>query len=454
MKRKIILSTLLAIILIGGILLYLNLNNNIFVGKDMSEAKKYAEDHNYTLKINEKYSDSPYFEVISENKKSNNEYQINISKGIDYNGKTESDLKAITKDKSVADFKLLKNKEQMNKDIEKGKILEYDINLDKKEISYAISLGSDPITTKLKLAAVGDILIHDTIYNDAKVSGTYDFKPIFKDIKKQFSGHDLIYANQESLAGGAKLGLSSYPTFNSPHQITDALDYLGVNMISRANNHTLDAGEKGVLSASKYYKRFDNIITAGSYSSQKERDKISIIEKKGIKVGLLSYTYGFNGFQLPEKKEYLGNLFSNEQAKRDIDKAKKQADVVVVAMHWGNEYEPLPNLEQKKQAKFLNQQGVDIILGSHPHVLEPVDFIKNKETKQETFVIYSLGNFLSAQDKRERLTGLILSLDIDVTKSLDGTKVKVSNGKMMPTYNYANNGIRDYSIVPLIVFKG
>lgn len=302
-------------------------------------------------------------------------------------------------------------------------------------------------TTKIKLAAVGDILVHDTIYKDAKTKSGYNFKPMFKNIKKEFKNHDLIYANQESVAGGSKLGLSSYPRFNSPYQITDALNYVGVNLISLANNHSLDKGERGIVSASKYYKKFKNITTAGAQTSKKERDRIRIVNVKGVKVAFLSYAANFNGLSTPKGKSYLANKFSYTQAKKDLKKARALSDVIIVSMHWGVEYASLPNSTQIKQAKFLNKQGVDIILGAHPHVLQPAKFIK--QNNHETFVIYSLGNFLSAQDTTKKLTGMILSLDINVEKSDKGTKVKINNVRGLPTYNYAKYGYKGYMIKPL-----
>lgn len=327
-------------------------------------------------------------------------------------------------------------------DLSKG-----NINNNYEQTNIKADVRDEITTTKIKLAAVGDILIHNTVYWDAKTNKGYDFKPMFKNIKKQFENHDLIYANQESLAAGTKLGLSSYPMFNSPVQITDALNSLGVNLISRANNHSLDKGEKGIIAASNYYKKFKNITTAGAQSSKKERDTIRIVDVKGVKVAFLSYTYSFNGLKTPPNKSYIANLFSYKQAKIDLKKARAQADVIIVSMHWGSEYASLPNAMQIKQAKFLNSQKVDIILGAHPHVLQPVDFIK--KDNHETFVIYSLGNFLSAQDSVEKLTGMILSLDINVEKSSAGTKVKVNNVKGLPTYNYPQSGYQNYTIKPI-----
>lgn len=442
LRKILIVLILLVLVAIGYILL--NFSRD-FVNLSYEEAINKAEVENLQISFVSQESNSDFATIFKEDKNGDN-YTLYISTGNNENINKDN-FENILENAEKIGFDIKETSPEFSLDVKKDSLLNYDVDFNNKQLAYQFSLGDETIKTRISLAAVGDILIHDTVYQDARTNKGYDFKPMFKNIKKQFKGYDLIYANQESLTGGSSLGLTSYPTFNSPTQIIDALDDLGVNLISRANNHTLDKGEAGVIAASKYFDKFKHITTAGAQRSFKEQDQIRIVDVKGVKVSFLNYTYGFNGIPLPEGKEYLGNLFSYEKAEKDIKKAREQSDVVIVAMHWGVEYAPLPNDEQRKQAKFLNEQKVDIILGGHPHVLEPVDFIK--KDNHETFIIYSLGNFLSAQAELEQLTGMILSLDIDVEKSINGTKVSVKNVKGLPTYNYPQSGLSNYTIRPL-----
>ena len=167
-------------------------------------------------------------------------------------------------------------------------------------------------TSKLSLVMVGDALLHSSLYNDGYQNGVYDFKKQLEYIKPIIQNYDLAFYNQESILGGTSLGLSDYPTFNSPQEFGDAMIDAGFNMVSLANNHTLDKGEKAVISSCEYWKEKD-VLTSGSYSSFEEADEIKIKEKNGIKYTLLAYTYGTNGISVPSGKEYLVNLYSDEK---------------------------------------------------------------------------------------------------------------------------------------------
>lgn len=270
--------------------------------------------------------------------------------------------------------------------------------------------------SELSLIMVGDCLIHGAIYLDAQEGNTYNFYKMIDKIKPVISKYDLAFYNQESLLGGTSLGLSSYPRFNAPQEVGDAFLDAGFNLVSFANNHALDMGEKGILSALDYWsdKQEKGIMTAGSYKSFEDRDKDVIMEKNGIKYTLLSYTTTTNGLPVPKGKEYLVNVYNYEQAKKDIERLRNKVDLLMVAMHWGEEYTHTPNEEQKQIANELAMLGVDIIIGHHPHVIQPIDFIDN------TMVIYSLGNFIASQKGAvEKHTGLMASVTVH-KKTVDG----------------------------------
>lgn len=301
-------------------------------------------------------------------------------------------------------------------------------------------------TSKLSLVMVGDALLHSSVYNDAYKNGVYDFSSQLEYIKPIIQKYDLAFYNQESILGGTSIGLSDYPTFNSPQEFGDAMVDAGFNLVSLANNHTLDRGEKAVLNSCEYWKTKD-VLTAGSYTSFEEANEIKIKEKNGIKYTLLSYTYGTNGIPVPSGKEYLVNLYSDEKAKEDIEKVKDKVDIILVSMHWGTEYQTEPTEEQKRQANYLSSLGVDIIIGTHPHIIEPITYIN------DTLVIYSLGNFISAQSTNNdynTMVELMTSVDI-IKEEKDGeVTIKLDNLNNELLYNYYHKGSRwtNFKVIP------
>lgn len=263
--------------------------------------------------------------------------------------------------------------------------------------------------TSATFIAVGDALIHSAIYYDALSNGVYDFNYIFTEVKPIIEKYDLKYYNQETILGGTSLGLSSYPLFNSPQEVGDAFMNMGFNLVSLATNHTLDYGERGMLSSLEYWGKQEGVIAAGSYESEESRNTPRIMEVNGITYTLLSYSTLTNGLRIPYGKEYLFNLYDEEKVKEDIERVRDKVDVVMVAMHWGAEYTHTPVQEEREIANYLASLGVDIVIGTHPHVIQPIDFI------DDTMVIYSLGNFVSGQIGIERLVGLMASVTIKKT---------------------------------------
>lgn len=295
------------------------------------------------------------------------------------------------------------------------------------------------------LIMVGDALIHSSIYMDAKTStGSYDFRPMLEKIKPIVSKYDLKYYNQETVLGGVELGLSNYPRFNSPYEVGDAFIDAGFNLVSLATNHTMDKGEQGVLNSLSYWGKQQNILTAGSYKSFEDRDRKVIKEINGIKYAFFSYTTWTNGLETPTGKEYLNNVYNEELAKNDIERVKDEVDIIIVAMHWGTEYSKGISDSQVEIANYLSSLGVDIIIGSHPHVVEPIEFIG------KTMVIYSLGNFISDQVGVERLTGLMVSVNIHKTVEKDNTTISLENpeAELIYTYSATHPQKRNFLVYP------
>ena len=308
---------------------------------------------------------------------------------------------------------------------------------------------------KLSLVMVGDNLIHDKIYQYAKTETGYEVKPILTKIKPIIQQYDIAYYNQETILGGSELGLSSYPAFNSPFEVGDAMVDAGFNLVSLATNHTMDRGKQAVLNSRTYWDNQKNVLAVGSYSSQEDKNKLRIITKNNISYTMLNYTYGINGINLKEAEKYLVNIWPvngqnpstdnkyqqyKEQIKKDIEAVRDKVDVLLVAMHWGIEYQTLPNEYQKDMASYLASLGADIIIGTHPHVIEPVTWINN------TLVIYSLGNFLSAHEVVNLANRVGLMSMVDIYKEND--KIILKNLENELLYTYYTSDYQDFLIVP------
>ncbi|MEG9297664.1 CapA family protein [Mangrovibacillus sp. Mu-81] len=297
------------------------------------------------------------------------------------------------------------------------------------------------------IAAIGDILLHDRVYEDAQAGSNYDFSPMFAQVEDMLANPDFLIANQESTPGGSEIGLSSYPLFNSPKEIVKSLQEVGVDAVTTANNHSLDQGEEGLLSAIDYYEKI-SMPYVGAFKNQKDQEKIRTFNVNGIKFALLSYTYGTNGIPVPDGKDYLVNLLDEKKMIAEIKKAKTlDIDLVVMSLHWGNEYQRFPTDEQQRLAKVLTENGADIIFGHHPHVLQPIQTYKTSDGR-EAVVIYSLGNFLSGQKDDYKDIGGMATVQVEKKRNPAGAVISYPSIDFQPTFvaqvNYTN-----YRIYPL-----
>ena len=295
----------------------------------------------------------------------------------------------------------------------------------------------DDIT--INMTVTGDVLCHNTNFWDAYDASTdsYDFSYVFEDIEKYFSSADIVVGTIETSFAGKEAGYSNYPTFNSPEELATDLKELGYDVMAMATNHCLDKGYKGLVSTIEELDKA-GIKHIGTYKSEEDSKEILIQDVKGIKMAFLNYTYGTNGIPIPAGKEYSVNLIDKDKMKADIEKAKKlNADVICVNMHWGEEYRQTATQEQEELADFLFQNGVDLILGSHTHVLEPMEkrtVTLADGTKKDGFVIYSLGNFMSGQNANYTRQSVIL--DIQLTKKGKDNTISIDSVKYTPIYMY------------------
>lgn len=329
------------------------------------------------------------------------------------------------------------------------------INKKDKEVNNKEIIASKEETYKLSLIMAGDMLVHDKIYNEARKNANnngYDFKPMLTYIKDIVKDYDLAYYNEEVVLGGSSIGLSSYPAFNSPYEVgLDMID-AGFNMVSLATNHTLDRGIKAIENSLDFWNSTD-VYTAGSYKTMEERNNIKIKEKNNITYAMLNYTYGTNGIKRPNGYESYVNIWdmSNKNSyeeyknvvKQDIENIRNKVDVLIVAMHFGEEYNFNTTWYQEDSSNFLSSLGVDIIIGTHSHVLGPIKWINN------TLVIYSLGNFLSAHEvvNLSNRIGLLSSIDIVKEVKDNNTTIKLENLNNDLIYTYHNN-YKDFKVIP------
>lgn len=287
-----------------------------------------------------------------------------------------------------------------------------------KKAAKELQIKREKAKVEVSISMVGDVLMHNpTLKSGLQEDGSYNYDHLFKNVKKHMENTDISLANQEVILGGTDLGISSYPAFNAPQELGDSLVQSGFNTILHATNHTLDKGEKGVDSALTYWKeKHPETTVLGIHESQEDRDQIYIFEKKGFKIAILNYTYGVNGNRIPEDRPYIVDLMDKSQMEKDIQKANELADYVIVCPHWGTEYVFEATDEQKEWTDFFLKQGVDLVIGTHPHVIEPVEWVEDGENKM--LVFYSLGNFVSCQDKWYRMLGAMAN--VKLLKDADG----------------------------------
>ena len=249
-----------------------------------------------------------------------------------------------------------------------------------------------PRRTKVSFVGVGDNLIHGSINSSSHLEdGTYDFTNIYEYVADDIQNSDIAFINQETPIGGVALGISGYPMFNTPLEMVKNLHDVGFDLVNLASNHSLDRFEKGIVNELNEFDKFEDMVVDGVYRSQEEFDSIPIFEKKGIKFSLLSYTYGTNGIEAP--KSYHVSYFNEEQIKKDVKKAKEISDVIIVSAHWGEENSFSSSSYQKRYAKLFADLEVDVVIGTHPHVIQPIEWVKGKNGNK-TLVVYSLGNFI------------------------------------------------------------
>jgi len=264
--------------------------------------------------------------------------------------------------------------------------------------TQASEIVEEPDT--MQIVMVGDMLMHDRIIETGlKEDGTYNYDHLFENVKDTFLNADLAIADQETIMGGPEFGYSGYPRFNSPYELADAEVKAGFDVLLFATNHVMDKGEKAIFNCMNYLdENYPDLGYVGINRSQQEQDEeIYVYEANGIKVAILNYTLHTNGISLPSDKPYLVNLLNEQKIRSHIRKAEEIADFTIICPHWGTEYNLGTDRDQAYWVNVFLDEGADLVLGAHPHVIEPIEWVSDDEGNK-MLVYYSLGNYMNGTD--------------------------------------------------------
>lgn len=300
----------------------------------------------------------------------------------------------------------------------------------------------------LTLSAVGDDLLHNTVSWDCQTAdGGYDFTHLYAHIAPYVKGSDIAFVNQEVVLTGE---VKAYPNLAAPAEAADALKAAGFNVVNMATNHALDQGVDGLETAIKNVRarNFDAVL--GVHDSAQDADTPVIVEKQGVKIGFLSYTYDMNGYTLPDGKTYMIDVIDEAKMKSDLARIRPLCDYLIVSMHWGTEYQHEPNDRQRALAALLCEGGADLIIGTHPHVLQPAEWLKSADGSHQTLCAWSLGNFISGQHKFDTMIGGLLQMSIrfgadHAFKSVDSWGVAATVTHFRSKGGYAVYALDDYT---------
>ena len=307
----------------------------------------------------------------------------------------------------------------------------------------------EPEETEISLVMVGDVLLHTPLQESGlQEDGSYNYDHFFAHTKSLISGADLALVNQEVILGGKELGLSGYPAFNGAFEVGDALVKAGFDVVCHATNHALDKGETGLLNCLNFWETsYPQIAVLGIHDSQESRDGLYLHQQDGVSIAVLDYTYGTNGISLPQPYEV--DLLEEDQVIADLQRANHLADFVIVTPHWGTEYTHTPSEEQEHWTQIFLENGVDLVLGTHPHVIQPVEWVEDGQGNR-MLVYYSLGNFInftsdSGDGVRQRAVGAMAT----VTLSVEEDEVTISDYGVIPLISHMVEGTGKPTVYPL-----
>lgn len=306
----------------------------------------------------------------------------------------------------------------------------------KKQAETVTSAVAKDSAVVVNIKAVGDNLIHSPIFKACKTENGYNFDSVYENIRHHIKDADIAAINQETIFVDENSSYSGYPNFGSPHQVGESTRKAGFNVVTHATNHAYDKGYNAILYTMDFWNKYNDITVLGVNRSQEEQNNVKVWEKDGLSVAMLNFTYGLNGYSLPEDEPYQVNLLKLKELEKNLlIQAENKADITVVFVHFGTEYVHTPTEEQMQAVEFLCSNGADIIIGTHPHVVQPVT--KHiAENGNEAIVYYSLGNFVSNQSGAAKNLGAMA--DMTIIKE-DGV-TRVESYEMHPLVTHCADG--------------
>lgn len=302
---------------------------------------------------------------------------------------------------------------------------------------------------KVTLLAVGDNLIHNTLISAGQqADGSLNYDSLYANIKPEIEKFDIAVIDQETILGGSSFEYTGYPVFNSPWEVGEAAIGAGFDIFNCATNHTMDKGWAGIEKEIEFFSNHKEVVQLGVNANEEGYNKITYYEKNGITFALLNYTYGTNGIPLPEDKPWCVNLMDKDKITKDVTEARKNADCVIVFPHWGTEYSFDVSDYQREYVKLFSDLGVDLVIGCHPHVIEPVEWVTNETTGKKMLVYYSIGNFISHQIDLENLIGGMAQVTIEKKNG----EIEITSAKFVPIvchYKRGESGKFEFNVYKL-----
>lgn len=319
------------------------------------------------------------------------------------------------------------------------------------EMSETVQVPSEQLADpppEYKIIMVGDILLHTPVEESClQPDGSYDYDSLFSHTKEEIAAADLALVNQEVIIGGADLGITGYPSFNADFSLCDSLAGAGFDIICHATNHAMDKGRKGLINCAKYWREnYPQITVLGIHDTADTSTSCGaepvILDLPDMKIAVLNYTYGTNGIQLPDDMPYAVDLLSEEQVAADIQRSEELADFTIVCPHWGTEYRLTSDASQEKWTKIFAENGADLILGTHPHVIEPIEWVTDEASEHEMLVYYSLGNFVNwtsgtGEGVANRMVGGMA--EVTLTKN-DNGELEIADYGVKPMISHVASG--------------
>ncbi|HIW85277.1 MAG TPA: CapA family protein [Candidatus Eubacterium faecipullorum] len=302
--------------------------------------------------------------------------------------------------------------------------------------------------SSVSLVAVGDNLIHNTLISAGEQEdGSLDYTSFYSNIENDISSADIAVINQETILGGSEFEYTGYPTFNSPWEIGTAAIDAGFDIFTCATNHSLDKGYSGIEQECLFFEQHPEVVHVGTNDSEEDYNSIVYYEKNGIRFAILNYTYGTNGIPIPESTPWCVNMMDEDKITGDVNTARQNADVVIVFPHWGTENSTSVSDYQREYVQLFSDLGVDIVIGTHPHVLQPVEWVENETTGKRMLVYYSLGNFISHQTSLNQLCGGMAKINIEKRNE----EITITSASLIPVvcwYGSSGSGY-DFSVYKL-----